>query len=279
MSYIPICIDDGYNTSYIDSVLVALFYKTNPYTNILLEKNPQKHSVIYLQELIKTKFIVPLHKNFSISSSIINEIRNYALIMGWDEHSSYLNELSSPIDFFKFLNQSFEGDSINIEINQIKDGIFDTNNKYNLLQTISLAPTKDTSVRELFISWISDNILGHEHNNMFNCYKLINIPNYICFDIKRNNNRFKIDLMKKIKFFSNADPMQNYLTWIIHGVICYSGKNYYSLIYGTNNWVEVNSSKVPSFNQIDLSDYDEIERIQSEVVFVIYILNKLLTDE
>jgi hypothetical protein len=279
MSYIPICIEDGYNTSYIDSVLIALFYKTNSYTDALLNKYTQNYSIIYLQELIKNKFIDALHKNFSINSCIINEIRNYSFVMGWDKYSSYLNELCSPINFFIFLNTLFEGDTINIEINQIKDGIFNTNNKFNSLQTIILNPTKNTSIRELFISWISDNIIGFDQNNMFNCYKLINIPNYICFDIKRNNEIYKIDLMKKIKFFSNSDPTQNYLTWIIHGIICYSGINYYSLIYCNNNWIEVNSSNIPSFKIIDLSDDDEIERIQTEVVFVIYILNKLLSDE
>jgi hypothetical protein len=232
-----------------------------------------------LQELIKNKFIEPLHKKFSISSSIINEIRNYSFIMGWDKHASYLNELSSPIDFFIFLNTLFEGDTINIEINQIKDGVFNTNNNFNSLHMINLTPVDNTSIKELFIKWISDNIIGFDQNNMFNCYKLLNIPNYICFNIKRNKEKYKIDLMKKIKFFSNSDPTQNYLTWIIHGVICYSGKKYYSLIYCNDNWIEVNSSIVPSFRTIDLSDDDEIERIQNEVVFVIYILNSLPTDE
>lgn len=279
MSYIPICIEDGYNTSYIDSVLIALFYKANSYTTLLLEKYTENNSVIYLQELIKTKFIDALHKNYSINSNIINEIRNYAFIMGWDNYSSYNNELCSPVDFFIFLNKLFEGDTINIEINQIKNGVFNTNNKFNLLQTITLSPTKNTSIRELFISWISDNIIGFDQNNMFNCYKLINIPNYICFAITRNNQKYKIDIMKQIKFFSNSDPTQNYLTWLIHGIICYSGKNYYSIICCNNNWIEVNSSKIPSFNVIDLSDDEEIDRIQIEVICIIYTLNKLSSDD
>ena len=50
-------VEDGMNTSYIDSLLIALFYKHN--NNILteLDKKPQKSCGIYLQELIKEKFI------------------------------------------------------------------------------------------------------------------------------------------------------------------------------------------------------------------------------
>jgi hypothetical protein len=70
--FIPFHIEKGLNTSYITSLLMALFYKYNDNINVLLTDPPLKAVGFYLQELIKTLFVEPIRKNFSIRSDTIN---------------------------------------------------------------------------------------------------------------------------------------------------------------------------------------------------------------
>jgi hypothetical protein len=67
------CVEDGYNTSYIDSVLIALFYKPT-HLHELLTQLPEKTMFSYLQELIFSNFVEQVRKNYSVNSGMKYEI-------------------------------------------------------------------------------------------------------------------------------------------------------------------------------------------------------------
>ena len=50
-------IEDGYNTSYIDSLFMGLFYTPSLIENIFLNTLPKKLDNVYLQEIIKDKYV------------------------------------------------------------------------------------------------------------------------------------------------------------------------------------------------------------------------------
>ena len=58
-------IENGYNTSYIDSLLVALFYKSS-YIDKLLQEHPQNETFYYLQEIIQTNFVNVIKRNYVV---------------------------------------------------------------------------------------------------------------------------------------------------------------------------------------------------------------------
>ena len=72
-------VEDGYNTSYMDSVFVALFYKTSYPQNILAEQVDDMN-ILYLQDLIYYYFVKNMRLNYTINSQIMNEIRNWMVI-------------------------------------------------------------------------------------------------------------------------------------------------------------------------------------------------------
>ena len=130
-SIIPCVVEDGYNTSYMVSLFTALFYNGNNNVNDILDSEPLSPSYIYLQELIKTNYVEPLRKHFSISSSSINEIRNYMLICGWGMTDKYINEHHDICELYIFLATLLKINLIQFEIFNITDGTIDNINNIN----------------------------------------------------------------------------------------------------------------------------------------------------
>ena len=97
METFPI-VENGYNTSYIDSLLIALFYKNSSIIDVL-ENEPTIPEVYYLQELIKFKFVNQIKKGYSIFFQSINEIRNYSIIYGWNTKGN-IDEQQSCIEYY-----------------------------------------------------------------------------------------------------------------------------------------------------------------------------------
>ncbi len=275
-------IENGYNTCYIDSLLVALFYKYNESLDSILYKEPNSPEGFYLQELIKVKFIDPVKRNFSIGSNIINEIRNYSIICGWSKDENITSQ-KKCIDFYNFISKLFNIEPLSFDILELKDGILNNTIKKNEFSYINLNLTNDNdNIRNLLINWIKNNITCNTSNSIIDCYKLNNIPSYIVininrFDEKGNCNKYNLDIMKRIKFFDINDNSQNYLKWKIHSVICYDGKNinnghYYTLIYmGNNKWTIFDDTKIPSFNIYDIENCDNT-KIMKDACMVIYTL-------
>jgi len=250
---------------------------------MILETEPNTPEGFYLQELIKVNFVNPIKKNYSIPMNIINEIRNYTVICGWSKNQNIV-EQKDCCKFYIFLSDLLNIPKIEFEIFRIKDNIIANNSQILKTQVINLQITKDDNVRNLFYNWINSNITSELNNGIqFNCYKLINIPNYIIFNINRFNqegerNNYKLDIMKHIKFFGINDQSQSYLKWKIHSIICYNGttqKNghYYTiLLINKQEWIIFDDLQIPSFNSINLEDDNVKEKIMLESVMLLYTL-------
>lgn len=277
MSIIPFHIEKGLNTSYITSLLISLFYKYDTNINCLLIDKPQKPAGFYLQELIRTLFVEPIRKNFSIKSDTINEIRNYLLINGWESDLDYLANRNC-IDLYELLCSILFNNDIQFEIYHIKDGVIDETETLKSYKSININLESDepTTIKKLFIEWLHENILKNSNSYILDCYKLKSIPNFIVFNIKRTEKtrKIEIDIKKKIKFFHNSDSKQNYLNWRIHSIICKSNNKYYSVFLSNDNsWIEFDEDKFPCCSYIYMDDEDIIDKIKQDVEMIIYTLN------
>jgi hypothetical protein len=274
---IPFHIEQGLNTSYITSLLMSLFYKHDSNINNILTDKPQNPKGFYLQELIKTLFVEPVRKNYTIKSDTINEIRNYLLINGWESDDNFL-ENQDPNDLYKFLSSMLNDLNIEFEIYHIKDGVIDSEETTFACKSIdvNLIANEPTTIKKLFIDWLHENILKNNTTYLLDCYKLKSIPNFIVFKIKRSEDtiRTEVDIKKKIKFFNNSDSKQNYLTWRIHSLICKTNDKYYS-IFLTNDgrWVMFDEDQFPCCEYILMNDDDIIEKTKQDVTMIIYTLN------
>ena len=275
---IPMVIENGYNTCYIDSLLVAIFYNKTQYVDFILDCVPRKPEGYYLQELIKLKFVEPLRKQYSISTSTMNEIRNYSIICGWTNESD-IDGQKDCSEFYTFFADLFNVPNLEFEILEIKNNMLTENTQKCKLPFIPLYPMENTTIKILLEQWINTKI----NNSSCHCYKLSNIPQYVIFYINRFNNsntrnNYKVDIMKKIKFFGNNDSSQNYLKWKISGIVCHRGSSnksghYYSVIVSNKKWLMFDDMSVPSFEQIDFVDKDICNKIMLEAILAIYVLD------
>lgn len=276
MSLIPFHIEKGLNTSYLTSLLISLFYKYDENINNILINKPIKPAGFYLQELIKTLFVEPIRKNFSIKSETINEIRNYLLINNWENDLNFLNNRDC-CDLYKFLSDILFDNKIIFEVYHIKDGIIgeDTLIEYKTID-INLLVDEPTTIKKLFIGWLHENILINNNSYILDCYKLKSIPTFLVLNINRTHDTQKteIDIKKKIKFFNNSDSKQNYLTWRIHAIICKSNQKYYSMfVTNDNSWIEFDEDKFPCCSYVFMNDEDIIDKIKQDSKMIIYTLN------
>jgi hypothetical protein len=277
MSIIPFHIEKGLNTSYITSFLISLFYKYDTNINSILIDKPQNPAGFYLQELIRTLFVEPIRKNFSIKSDTINEIRNYLLINNWESDLNFLDNRNC-VELYGFISDMLFINNIEFEIYHIKDGVInetETNKSYKTIN-IDIINNEPTSIKKLFIDWLHDNILKNSNSYILDCYKLKSIPNFLVFNINRTDKTQKteIDIKKKIKFFHNSDSKQNYLNWRIHSIICKSNQKYYSVFLSNDNsWIEFDEDKFPCCSYIYMNDEDVIDKVKQDVEMIIYTLN------
>ena len=103
-------IENGYNSSYITSLLTALFYKPENSKKIL-DVNPKNQKFIYIQEFIRQKFIANIQKGFCIYSEIINEFRNYVNGCGWQITLDDMLEEHDVADFYSYIMNGLYGSS------------------------------------------------------------------------------------------------------------------------------------------------------------------------
>ena len=232
-------IEDGYNTSYIDSLIISLFYKTSTF-NFFINSQPKDINIYYLQELFN-KIIDLLKSNYIISSESINEIRNYSIYCGWQKDNNIIN-LFPVSEYYKFLIDKFNIKYIQVSNTLIPyiDIHFDNNNN-------------DSN--------------GLNLNILLEKYEINDENNIIPIHINRNNFNIKIDIMKKIKLTNNKIA-------VFHSVICYSNINphYYSIITDYNkDWYIHDSTIKPSINKItDIKDINISNKIKNECVMIFY---------
>lgn len=307
-------VENGLNTCYIDSLLMALFYKSSTFLDSLLHIEPKNYDYIYLQELIKNKFVDQVRKNNSITADTINEIRNYASMCGW---LSILPEKDKYDEFFaqQDVNEfySFLLDSINVPLIEIqRQTICEAEDNKNDISDIERIPfinlivpdNKDeTNIKELLDIWMNNNtvenikrevigINGQKEINYvkgLNIYKIVNVPTFIALSVSRFNSisgnriKTKIDIQKTIKLHHITDPDdKGGLRWSIHSIICHKGDtlkcgHYYTILYmGDNKWMIFDDLSVPCLRDVNIKDIEIIDTIKRESVMMIYIYDDAL---
>lgn len=291
-----VIVENGFNTCYIDSLLMSLFYTPSIIYNNMLECDPVNPEFLYLQEMIKTNFVEPLRKDTSIAitSDTINEIRNYSFINGWKlSEPEELSEQQDVTEYFTFLLENFNNQTIHVERTTITEGIRsnDDNGHLEKLPFITLNVNEydyETNIKNLLNTWFNDNTVDVrretiEDNNKIlkdikglNIYKICNVPYIVPLYINRFTSvestklLTKIDINKKIRLIQDS-----HLRWTIHSVICHTGNSlkeghYYSILITNNKWLMFDDLSIPSLREIDMSDLELIDKIKRECVFLIY---------
>ena len=118
MPDISFIVESGYNTSYIDSLCMCLFYKSSC-IDVLLNHNPDDSRFYYLQMLIKNNLINATRREYSIGSDILNEIRNFCVIC--DFNSSDITFLCDVSEFYVFLLNGIGIGKIHMETVNLND--------------------------------------------------------------------------------------------------------------------------------------------------------------
>lgn len=274
MSNTTFVVANGLNTSYIDSLIMALFYRSTHLQNVLTQY-PENSKFLYLQELISHNFIDNVRHNYSIDKSIINEIRNYSLVCGWKDGCN-ITDLYNVVDYMKFIMNGFNFGDISLEIIEYNQ---DENEKIRTINMnyFEVPITKDTNVKALLEKWGDDCV--RKNKNSVVCHRFKEIPLLIPIYFNRYTDGVicQIDIKKRIKFRKNNDVTQNKASWVIHSLICFSnsgGGNYYSVINnGNDQWYLFSNDKIPSLIRIKISDSDISNKIKQECVVALYRLD------
>lgn len=290
-------VENGYNTCYIDSLLIAMFYKTSCLEN-MLRTDPKNSYFIYLQEIIKTKFVDQIRKKVSVTADIMNEIRNFANICGWKNGSYHqLLEQQDVSEFYIFLTSNMDTMPIEIQRQTITEALKNENDigRIESLPYISLAvPVLDSdqevSVKMLLNSWMNDNTADLKREiyekgikktkvvKGFNIYKIVNIPPIVAISLNRFTGgeriETKIDIQKRIKLYHVCDE-GNGLKWRIHAIICHRGLtpksgHYYSILFDDDKWLVFDDLSIPCLKEVNIKDKIVMDTIKRECVFLIY---------
>ena len=259
MSFI---IENHINLSYIDTMLMSLFYinTNNDMNDILSNQNKiKKIEYIYLQEMIECNFIGSIKNGKSILIETINELIIYMHICGWFylRPVEILNECKIEL-FYDFIVKIYNICLIEIKIKNTNNII---NNTY-----VTFDIYNDTSIKKEYIKWIQQ-------------YEIINLPKILPILINRNEMNIKLDIQKKIKI--------NIHIWTIHSIICFDGDKYYSILYDCFKWYlydkiiinTANSTNINYLKCVYMSDNNLIHKIMTESIFIIYILGKKIENQ
>jgi hypothetical protein len=274
-------IADGLNTSYIDSLLMGLFYRTT-HLQEMLSKSPEKSKFAYLQDLMNN-VIDQTRRNFSVDSSYINEIRNYSFICGWKDNLS-LTELYNVVDYLDFIMKGFDFEGINCEVIELSKNSQDEmakSLKLNYIEVNVNTSNKDNiDIKTLLEDWINSNLI-EKNKNSLTYYHFKELPMLIPIYVNRLDENKQsvntsVDIKKRIRFYKNNDKTQLSMEWIIHSIICFSSSGngrYYTIINVDNDdwqWYLFSNDKLPSLVKINISDSDISNKIKQECVLVLY---------
>ena len=289
-------VENGLNTCYMDSLLMALFYKQSTYLDTLLCTEPKNFEHIYLQEIIKLKFVDQVRKNISITTDIINEIRIYANSCGWKANSIDEFELFEQQDvneFYTFLLNIFNAPLVEIQRQTYSEALNNENDigLIEKLPFINLTVSENSSIKELLSSWMNMNEVNGlkrevqeqkiESVKGLNIYKIMNVPTFIGISLNRFSNfsgkriDAMVDIQKKIKLHHISDDNDG-LRWTMHAIICHRGDtpksgHYYSVLFGSDNtWLLFDDQAVPCLKEINIKNSEISDTIKREIVFAIY---------
>ena len=250
-------IEDGYNTSYIDSLLMGLFYTPSLIENIFLNTVPKKLDNIYLQEIIKDKFVDIIKNGKSVLFDTINEIRNIFFMYGWLDYETICNNQNINV-FYNFI-----AETLITPIKLQKNDDTDSNIDHTYYIDINLNEESDKIIllKDVYNNWLTTN------KKM-----IINIPHILPFYINRNNNKNKINIQRRIKL--DPSDNDNILDWIFHSAICLNDDHYYTLLQNCGQWFIYDNNNVPCIHEVKMNDIEIINKIMTEVVMIFYVYNE-----
>jgi hypothetical protein len=272
-------LEDGYNSDYIYSLIIALFYTPSDGMNKIINTDTNNSNTYFLQEYIKNKFIYPMHRQISIESSTVNKLRLFMYNCGWhksdDKHILEKGELDKFYSFLihTMMEYSMRFTRIDSMNNTSKEKKYDMiritndniNNSFGSNDIISLSP--------LINNWLNREVTESDNYN----FKFESIPYIIpiYLDIRDSNtglNDKLIDIMEGINFEDNGDKIQRMFIWEIHSLICQTKDgDYYTLIIdNTNNFIAFSDKQIPSNWKINSDDENSVKKIMQEVRFIFY---------
>jgi hypothetical protein len=267
-------IENGYNTSYISTLLVSLFYDTSYIEHDLLKKIPTKIESIILQETINSKFVEPLRQCVTIESNTLNEIRNISYVLGW-KNNNKINHILNNFkinDYYQFICENLNNEKILTQNTNINEMI--TLNLNYI--TLDIKPNKKfVKIMDLINDWLKSNTIK-------------NLPSIMPFYLNRQNESLEnndnilfpiihIDIQKRIRPLlqnnkESTDDTSNIIDWIFFSVICYKQIEdyYYCLINKDELWYIYDDKTIPSFTEVKMNNIEIINTITKECMFVIY---------
>ena len=273
-------IERSFNTSYIESVLLSLFSNNEFYS--LLTNIPNNIKFSYLQDLISEKFIKKIRNFYSVDQVVINEIRNYSVILGWHPDINFCN-LFTASEYYKFLIDGLGSCYFKYQ-ECCNNSVYNIRSLPYIDLTKYIENNKSYNIKNLFKQWSDDFMCKRIINGdlTFQYSLLDDEPIILAFNIDRtNNNRnAEVDIMKKITVEPDLFDQYYNLSWKIYSIICYSfvKQNYYSIVNKDDKcWFLYDSMLKPSIikytkleNNSPLSDI-----IKKECVFIIYKLENI----
>lgn len=257
-------VEDPGNSSYINSLLVALFY-TPSYINTLLSKNISDISCIYLQEFIKEKYVGTIHNHKSITNEDINYLKYILYKNNWRSFKD-IYDCHNVEEFYEFILKKFEGQKIEIQNRVIKTDSLDKVEKIAYIPlTVSDDMNEKIYIKDLLHNWM------HHDSEVYE-YDISNIPVLMCFKLNRGKCKKDVYIQKKIKLSRHLYPNNADLEWDFHSAICFSD-HYYTLLNHNKEWLIFDNDCIPCIKRIRMDDKQITTHLKKESIFLIYKLN------
>lgn len=242
-------IEDGYNTSYMATLFMALFYSRSMIERyLLLENDNEKFDGLYLQKLIQHNFVDNVRKNLNITSKMLNEIRLCAITNGWMNDGDIFKAFgdAEPIDFLwfmlrliRFRPMEFEGEKTNTEVD------------YEKMYVVK-SQGGATCIKALYDEWAKNNSIS-------------NIPVMVLFQIDNILAEFNIN--KKITLFPKKHQYHN-INWVFHSLFYNDGKSGYKTLMRDNDDLLIfNNNEFPNIKKITSA---ELSGMANKKIFIIY---------
>lgn len=275
-----IILEDGYNTDYIYSLLIALFFIPSDGLNKIINMDTDNSNTYYIQEYIKSKIIYPLQKGLSLEASMINKLRIILYHCGWlkNEKRMLINRINIDT-FYQFLITDMMNYRLKfMRVDQVSNVMDDKEfnvidvSEQNIISEQNTQINKIIHINSLVNYWIEQNIIQNKYSYKFSDIPLL-IPVYINLKNNETNiNKYYVNIMEGLNFETINDKIQKMMIWEVHSMICQErNKSYYVIIKNHNNdWIIFSDKTIPSNYKITFDDISVVEKIMKELVFVFY---------
>lgn len=245
-------IEDGYNTTYISILFMALFYdKTMIERYLLIENNSNNFDGLYLQKLIIYNFIKQIRNNMCVTSQMLNEIRLCAITNGWKKSNNIFEMYAEaePIDFLCFILKLINFIPLEI-INSSKSAWTKSKNEI-CYDKYLIYPTVKSNIQDTYDYWACSN-------------QITNIPIFVIFKIDNIKTTFGIN--KKIVLF-HKNHQYHAIKWVFHSLFYKDCNNYKTIINKNSTLLVFDQNEYPNIKQFN---EDIIKNIGNKIIYIIY---------